>query len=211
MRLAGISWAKRCWSRWWLVWITAVAGSLVGEQPLAHGQALLHSTQRTCRSGEQGSRRPRVAARPQSTLHGSPVGRPCDRNPKLCVLRPPCGHVRQPAEPCRLTNVLVRRPIAVAQMPTPLDASRSGMRPNAPREEHQSAFALVRGLWWAWLGLNQRPHPYQWSWAWRPTPAHENGSTVEPQGRPLLRGGGERRVDRISDLRVCAARRRFST
>jgi hypothetical protein len=60
MRLAGISSAKRCWSRWSLVWITAVAGSLVGEQPLAHGQALLHSTQRTCRSSEQGSRRPRV-------------------------------------------------------------------------------------------------------------------------------------------------------
>jgi hypothetical protein len=29
------------------------------------------------------------------------------------------------------------------------------------------------------------------------------GSMSGPLGRPLLRGGGERRVDRISDLRAC--------
>jgi hypothetical protein len=44
-----------------------------------------------------------------------------------------------------------------------------------------------------------------------PTPAHENGSAVGPLGRPLLRGGGKRRVDRISDLRVCCGRGSFST
>jgi hypothetical protein len=59
--------------------------------------------------------------------------------------------------------------------------------------------------------MNLRPPPYQWSWAWRPTPAHENGSAVGPLGRPLLRGGGERRVGHISDLRVCSGHRSFST
>src|SRR5512132_3017204 len=37
------------------------------------------------------------------------------------------------------------------------------------------------------------------------------GSAAGPQGRRLLRGGGERRVDRISDLRVCCGRGSFST
>jgi hypothetical protein len=37
------------------------------------------------------------------------------------------------------------------------------------------------------------------------------GSAAGPQGRPLLRGGGERRVDRISDLRVCPGDGSFST
>jgi hypothetical protein len=36
-----------------------------------------------------------------------------------------------------------------------------------------------------------------------PTPADEMGSAAGPLGRPLLPGGGERRVDRISDLRAC--------
>jgi hypothetical protein len=48
-------------------------------------------------------------------------------------------------------------------------------------------------------------------WPWRATPAHENGSAAGPQGRPLLHGGGERRVDRISDLRVCSGDGSFST
>jgi hypothetical protein len=42
-------------------------------------------------------------------------------------------------------------------------------------------------------------------------PAHESGSATGPLGRPLLRGGGERRVDRISDLRVCRDSGGFST
>jgi hypothetical protein len=40
-------------------------------------------------------------------------------------------------------------------------------------------------------------------WPCRATLAHENGSASGPLGRPRLRGGGERRVGRISDLRVC--------
>ena len=63
-------------------------------------------------------------------------------------------------------------------------------------------------------GTESRPcrtSAYQWSWAWRPTPAHENGSAVGPLGRPLLRGGGKRRVDRISDLGVCSGHGSFST
>src|SRR5215211_6317934 len=39
----------------------------------------------------------------------------------------------------------------------------------------------------------------------------KTGSASEPLGRPLLRGGGERRVDRISDLRVCRESGAFST
>src|SRR5215203_7322633 len=82
----------------------------------------------------------------------------------------------------------------------------------SPSELDTLASISARQGWWrAWEDLNLRPHPYQWSWAWRPTPAHENGSTVGPLGRPLLRGGGERRVDRISDLRVCSGHGSFST
>jgi hypothetical protein len=39
----------------------------------------------------------------------------------------------------------------------------------------------------------------------------KTGSVSGPLGRPLLRGGGERRVDRISDLRVCRDGGAFST
>jgi hypothetical protein len=38
----------------------------------------------------------------------------------------------------------------------------------------------------------------------------KTGSKTGPLGGPLLRGGGERRVDRISDLRVAAAAVRFN-
>src|SRR5829696_5736262 len=37
------------------------------------------------------------------------------------------------------------------------------------------------------------------------------GNMSGPLGRPLLRGGGERRVDRISHLRACRGDRAFST
>src|SRR5215211_6735982 len=82
----------------------------------------------------------------------------------------------------------------------------------SPSELDTLASISARQGWWrAWEDLNLRLHPYQWSWARWPTPAHENGSAVGPLGRPLLRGGGERRVDRISDLRVCYGRGSFST
>src|SRR5215211_1447658 len=90
------------------------------------------------------------------------------------------------------------------------NADETGTR-NRPKTARPLAFPLAMALWWACQDLNLGPHPYQWSWARWPTPAHENGSAVGPLGRPLLRGGGERRVDRISDLRVCYGRGSFST
>jgi hypothetical protein len=39
-----------------------------------------------------------------------------------------------------------------------------------------------------------------------PTRRMKMGTAAGPQGHPLLRGGGERRVDRISDLRACCWR-----
>jgi hypothetical protein len=61
--------------------------------------------------------------------------------------------------------------------------------PDPPR--HTSSLSVVMGL---------ATHP-----------GARNGSAVVPLGRPLLRGGGERRVDRISDLRVCSGHGSFST
>src|SRR5215211_4603484 len=90
------------------------------------------------------------------------------------------------------------------------NADETGTR-NRPKTARPLAFPLAMALWWACQDLNLGPHPYQWSWARWPTPAHENGSAVGPLGRPLLRGGGERRVDRISDLRVCRGHGSFST
>jgi hypothetical protein len=79
-------------------------------------------------------------------------------------------------------------------------------------EAEPPVFPLVRiPVLWAWEDLNLRPHPYQWSWAGGPPRRMKMGSAIGPLGRPLLRGEGKRRVDRISDLRVCCGRGSFST
>ena len=83
------------------------------------------------------------------------------RNREVCVLRPLCGRARRYGNGQPTCESAAQASNWARRLRTPRYASSLIGMIHVCRNlnDGRPAFSLVKGIWWAWLDLNQRPHP----------------------------------------------------